>query len=440
MDYTAITLICYMDARVKQLTVLILTISAAILSFLIFGLGHVRTWDDASGYNAIAVNIAEHGFYSLDGVQFTDFREPGYPTFVAIIYKIFGSENFLAVCYIQTLLLGILGYVVYRIFSDYTEDGLGIAAGIFVSAWPSYGYYANEIGTEFLFAFLLGCIFFIAVKILRTTVRLQWSWFIVLGTLCAMATLVRVQLLLFLPFLIICLMLLNHTLQLDIFKKALISFAIFVMIVGGWGLYVWANTGHFAITEGRQGSVFNTRAVRSQLGYGELTEYAFQWIERSISGGARFPMVDKFEQKPLNLQYVAIATTSEMAAQIRAENIRMIRSNTGHYLYGNLIEIMKMLYIEHDYSDSQSRYFRPFLYVVLYTFFLFGLYQLARNWRVKDMRILAVLAIFFPIYNLGILSFLDTIPRFNTPYLMFYIIVGFVGIVLFKRAHGRPQA
>lgn len=49
--------------------------------------------NDAQQYNALAVNLAEYGSYSLDGVTPFFEREPGFSVFLAGIYAIFGAEQ-----------------------------------------------------------------------------------------------------------------------------------------------------------------------------------------------------------------------------------------------------------------------------------------------------------------------------------------------------------
>jgi hypothetical protein len=133
-----------MDARLKNLGVLLMTTGAALTSFILFGLNHVRSWKDASEYSGYAANLLTHGYYG-SGAVFDIFREPGYPLFVAAVYKIFGIENVLAACFIQALLLSLLGFIVYRVFVSFNESKVGIAAALFIAIFPSFGYYANEL-------------------------------------------------------------------------------------------------------------------------------------------------------------------------------------------------------------------------------------------------------------------------------------------------------
>ena len=75
-------------------------------------------------------------------------------------------------------------------------------------------------------------------------------------------------------------------------------------------------------------------------------------------------------------------------------------------------------------------------YLFIYSFFLFGLYQFFRTKNNWNVRLLIILALLFIAYNAISLSFLNIVPRFNTPYLFLYILIGFLGVVLFRRTKG----
>src|SRR5262249_23084766 len=136
-----------------------------------------------------------------NGSTFTDQREPGFPIFLAGIYRIFGVENLEAVTIIQTILMGILGFLFYLLLSRYNR-AVGFLAGICISAFPIYGNYAVEILTEPLFIFLLGLIFLVLARILWQPEKVSYWWYVLLGFLCGYASLVRVSFLLFLPFMV----------------------------------------------------------------------------------------------------------------------------------------------------------------------------------------------------------------------------------------------
>lgn len=427
----------------RKWIVLGLCVGVALLSLFIFGTHHVRSWADAQQYDDFAVSIVQGHGYTMDGSTFTAEREPGYPLFLAAIYTFFGADNFLAVSIIQALVVALIGFMVYRLFVHIGEENLGIIIALLVSVIPYYGFYSYEILTEMLFAFVLALIFYFCARTAPDAACTPWYIYAVIGLLCAYGTLVRVQLLFFLPFLILCYAVFIRVWSPIILKKIVLACGVFVLVVGSWVLYVHAHTGSFVITTSRGGTEFYIRADRAQLSYKELTRYVFEWIKRSSTGGQSSDFLENHEFHRLQAQYNALASTTVAAALVDKQSIATILHNPGHYLFGNGIEVMKTLYIEHDFSDSMSKYLRAGVYVFVYGLCAFGFCMLLRSWKRADpqLRTFSVLSLLFILYNCAILSFFDSIPRYNTPYLFFYLIVGFVGIALWRgnRANSTRQ-
>lgn len=69
---------------------------------------------DALQYSEAAANLATRGFYSFDGIQPYIEREPGFSTFLAPIYFLFGKANLLAVFLAQGALYLVASYVFCR--------------------------------------------------------------------------------------------------------------------------------------------------------------------------------------------------------------------------------------------------------------------------------------------------------------------------------------
>src|SRR5579859_7050120 len=62
---------------------------------------------DSLVYGDIAKNWLQHGAYAIstaDGLQPTYMRLPGYPAFLAILFKIFGMEHYGAATFVQVLI------------------------------------------------------------------------------------------------------------------------------------------------------------------------------------------------------------------------------------------------------------------------------------------------------------------------------------------------
>lgn len=69
---------------------------------------------DPGAYNQAAIHLAQEGFYSTDGITPTFEREPGYSTFLAVVYTLFGIENRLAIFFIQGVLTLLAALFLYQ--------------------------------------------------------------------------------------------------------------------------------------------------------------------------------------------------------------------------------------------------------------------------------------------------------------------------------------
>ncbi len=418
--------------------ILNLMLGLAIANFLIFGLSHETGWKDAADYSAYAKNLLLGKGYSLDGVNFNIYREPGVSFYLMPFYKALGIETPVAIftaMYFEAILLGILAFLIYLFMRQFGQ-GLALIAAIVIATHPILGDHTFDIGTETLFTFFVVTIYLICARIMRDPSGTPWYWYALLGLACGYQTLVRMQFVLFLPFIAACFIFYlwyRGWINWLLIRNTILALTIFAILPLSFATYVYANTGVFAVTQGRDNEMLYYRAVRAELSYGEITQYLRDWLWRSISGGINTQFLTDNDLKKLGYEYGLKATTSEAVATIRAENIRTILSRPGHYLYGNVVEIVKLAYIEHDYSGAWPRIFRPIQYAIMYAFFLFGAYQFFRakgHWDVKSLQVLAML---FIAYNTITLSFLNVVPRFNTPYLPLFILVGFLGVILYLR-------
>lgn len=283
--------------------------------------------------------------------------------------------------------------------------------------------------TELPFAFALFCCVYMTIRHFERTSDLRVQ--MLCGLAFAAATFIRVQMLLF-PMLYALVVL---ALSRDQLKKAVQSVAVVLFVylvpVLVWSGVVYAHTGNFMITEGRQEMLLHVRAVRSTLTYSQQTSYAKEWVVRSVSGGETdLPLLLAYDLKGIKNEYKKIAISPERIQEIKKEDIQTIKNNIGPYLFGNMIELMKMLYIEHDYSGYMNKYFRLATYISMYSVFLFGLWAIFHRLSgvSKEMQMSIGVTLLIIIYHLGLLTFLETVPRFNTPLHGLYVLVGVMGI------------
>lgn len=411
----------------KETNVFILVLLMASLSFVLFGLNdYALPTGDSQQYNAYAQNIALGNGYTMDPVNkiFSAYREPVYPFFVASIYFLFGINNFLAVKIVQVILLALTAFFTFKIINIFDTSPLAKIVASLVAFMPLYSYQVNLIQSEPLIIFLIITSLFVLIDILKNNKSLKS--YIILSTIFSILILTKAHFI-FLPFIIAIIFYLK--------KKPLKHSATYILIVItillSWMTYIYYRTGSFNIAEGRQNLHLYTRSIRATLPYRQQVSYLNSWLKDRAHGGQ---YEDKFleEYGPwfLTEQYGALLNQGQSETELREESIDRIKNNLGHYLFGNIIEMGKMVFIEHLYppvSPFLTRSVRAIIYLAVYSTFIIGVvsFLFSKN---NKFDILIWMGAVYIFYNLLILSFFDVIPRFNTPYLGLYLIVGIAGL------------
>ena len=98
----------------------------AVINGTVFGLNEIPLTGDGVEYNAYATNLALDNGYHLYEPEFSIYREPAYPFFISIIYRIFGIENFIAIKIAQILLVAGIAFFIYLgfVYLGYKNTGL----------------------------------------------------------------------------------------------------------------------------------------------------------------------------------------------------------------------------------------------------------------------------------------------------------------------------
>ncbi len=395
------------------------------ISFAFLGYNNAPPVSDARDYYLYAQNMVQGKGYSLDGQTFSTWREPVYPLFLVFFYKLFGPDASLPIKIGQVILVALAAFCVYLIFELSGSKRLGLFVAVTTALIPSYGYYTNLFQPEILMVFLLLSSFYLTIKIL--TRRTGWFSYIFLGVEFGLMGLMRSHLILF-AIIIAFIFLLSR----KPFKKIAAFIIPVFLIAGAWMTYVYLQTGKFQITSGRQELHLYTRAVRTNFSYREEAHYLKSWLERSISAGEKEdPVLNTYDALPLvRYYYTVLIKGGKSVAEIKKENIATIIHRPGHYLFGNAVEWVKLMFIEHFYppvSPLLTRALRVSTYAIAYLLFVLGLLSMFISKNTKT-RLLVYLGSIYVLYHWFVLSFFDTVPRFNTPYLVFYLIIGAAGI------------
>ena len=398
----------------------------SLISSLLFGFTHTPTWQDASEYSAYATNLVSGNGYSLDGKVFSNFREPGVPFFLALVYSIFGNENITAVTLVQVVLLAFVAMMFFVMLRMLNYPKWGVVLGALVVLFPSYGYYTHEVSSELLFTFFVTLSAFLLFLIVMNEKEggATSTLYLLFGVVAGYGALVRIQFLFYVPMLaVVTLLFLRKHIS---WKKLLLTLFAYGVLVGGWALICYIHTGSTALTTGRPELILHGRSVRAQLSYHELGQYYVAWVHKRVTSDYIDPMLKRADLVGLTADYVAAASTTESINRIKKEDIAILKANPLHYLAGNFIEIAKLYYIEYLYTPYLGRVVRAGMYAGLYLFTLIGAYLLWRYRKNIDVETWSLVAIMSSLifYNAAVLSFFDTIPRYNTPFLTFFLAIG----------------
>src|SRR5437773_1926650 len=114
----------------------------------------IHIWDEGE-YHQLAVSLAERGEFAYRPGVLTSHRPPLYPSFVALVYKLFGVGNVPAVRLLQAGLSLATVYLVYDLGRQLYGRRVGLLAGGLYCFYPSLLVFNNLLLTEPLFNLLL---------------------------------------------------------------------------------------------------------------------------------------------------------------------------------------------------------------------------------------------------------------------------------------------
>ena len=130
---------------------------------------------DSYAYNLLGVNIAQHGYYTPNGGEPGLSRAPGYPVYLAAVYKLFGVKPAIAL-FLQIVLSGLIPIFLYMNTELLFSKRVARIASVLSIVEPVSIIYANMLLSETLFVvfLLLSTYFFIkSLKNKNTTALLM---------------------------------------------------------------------------------------------------------------------------------------------------------------------------------------------------------------------------------------------------------------------------
>jgi len=122
---------------------------------------------DERDYNALAINLVEHGEYAFQPGKPDSLRPPLYPVVVAGVYRLFGLENYQAVRLFQAVLSLALVVLLYWIGSAVYSRAVGLWLAGLGCFYPTLLGFNNLLLTEVLFTVLLCAFCALVIQALR---------------------------------------------------------------------------------------------------------------------------------------------------------------------------------------------------------------------------------------------------------------------------------
>jgi 4-amino-4-deoxy-L-arabinose transferase-like glycosyltransferase len=148
-------------------------------------------WPDQGGYKQLGAAMAKSGeftrFPNSDVFIPEVIRTPGYPAFVAVIYKIFG-ERTLPVAIAQAFVFVLICLIVYAITKRVADARTATLAAFMTALFPPLPYYGALVLTELWTTFVLSLAFLACVRAMQ---RDRFGDFILAGVLFSATTIVR---------------------------------------------------------------------------------------------------------------------------------------------------------------------------------------------------------------------------------------------------------
>ncbi len=117
-----------------------------------------NVWSDQGGYQQLGAAMARSGEFTRypDSPTFIPevIRTPGYPAFVAVIYRVFGVST-MAVAVAQAFVFALICFIVYALTSRVAGDRAATVAAIMTALFPPLPYYSALVLTEVWTTFVL---------------------------------------------------------------------------------------------------------------------------------------------------------------------------------------------------------------------------------------------------------------------------------------------
>lgn len=224
--------------------------------------------DDAYGYHKLASSVLSNKSFE----DFTGWRTPGYPLFIAFIYWISSSSIWL-VLFIQIFLNVFSVLIVYKIASIIVPRKIGVLAALLFAIDIHQAESTVTLLTEPLFVFL----FLVSIYFLCNSLKEDRLLSICLSALLlGIATLVR-PISVYFPIVVICFIFVLSNFKLKMkFVYSLLFSIFFIVTITPWLIHNYSKYGIVKLS-----SVSNVNLLYLNVGYTEVYKTGKTWQEVS---------------------------------------------------------------------------------------------------------------------------------------------------------------
>lgn len=156
---------------------------------------------DTKGYDILVRQLFDDGVYAYKDTKPNAQVTPGYPIFMAAVYKMVDYQNHDPYPYIRYIQVGIsllTMYIIYRLARRLGGAGVGIAATAITAIYPSFVWSNGAVLTEVLCTFFLTLYLYVQVIAFE---KKTWPYALGSGLLLGLTVLVRPE---FLPLIVVC--------------------------------------------------------------------------------------------------------------------------------------------------------------------------------------------------------------------------------------------
>ncbi len=420
--------------------------------FLFCSYGRVLMSDEVQ-YETLGWNLASGNGYSLSleaPYKPTALREPAYPLFISLIYKIFG-RNHMLVYIMQIILFSCTCILTFEICKEVFELQVAKYSAFLTSLCPTLANYSVIFYPENLFIFLL-CLTIYLTVIAKKTGNVKW--FIAVGVTMGLIVLTK-AIMVFFPVFIATFLFLGRNKKFELARyttSIVLTIFLFAVTLTPWILRNYRLFDIKNLASSRAEIILLSRAMKTDYSLEKIkTAYVYGFSE--YLGSKLFPeAIEKPRDFLLDDDHVAFKMEkdlleqgyrqSEVSSILKKEAITKIKRHPFKYILQTPFEFFKMMSFMHIPLLNEPNIINRFkdinggliilssirgIYKAMGYFIIFlvgiGIYIKRKEWIQHFIPLALILYI-----NL-VHSFLYGYARYSVPLIPFYFIYMVIGLM-----------